>query len=322
MSTSIKNLFRLLLALAISVGGLAFTGSIVLAAPVPIELCALSGDATLTGAVTVPIWGFGIPTTPGDCSTATASLPGPVLEVNLGDVVTVTVINDLPGGHTASFELPGLLITSPGVDQYQFTASRVGTFTYQSPGDSGRQMAMGLYGALVVRPLGEPAGFSSEQCSTAAGSAYGNAFDQECLLVLSQVDPNFNADPDGFNMHDYLATYWMINGKAYPDTTPIAATVGSNVLLRYVNAGYDSTTMALIGMHEKVIARDAFALNNPFLASAETIPAGATEDTIVVIPSYTPPSANGFVLYNRQLHVTNGAPGVSPGGMLAFIMPE
>ena len=103
--------------------------------------------------------------------------------------------------------------------------------------------------------------------------------------MLSQVDPNFNAAPDTFDMYDYLATYWLINGKAYPDTAPIAATAGQRVLLRYVNAGYDNTTMLLLGMHERVLARDARLLNNPFDANAETIPAGATEDAIATVPS-------------------------------------
>ena len=63
------------------------------AATVSIDLCALPGTATLTGAVTVPIWGFGVPTTPGDCSTATASLPGPQLVVTLN--ATETTVNSL-----------------------------------------------------------------------------------------------------------------------------------------------------------------------------------------------------------------------------------
>ncbi len=78
MNTVTKKMFRLLLAFAITVGGLALTGSHASAAPVSINMCALPGNLALPGAVTVPIWGFGIPTTPGDCSTATASLPGPV----------------------------------------------------------------------------------------------------------------------------------------------------------------------------------------------------------------------------------------------------
>ena len=77
-------------------------------------------------------------------------------------------------------------------------------------------------------------------------------------------------------------------------------------------------------MHERVLARDARLLNNPFDADAETIPAGATEDAIATVPAGAPPSANGFALYNRQLHVTNGtasSPGYTPGGMLTFIQP-
>jgi FtsP/CotA-like multicopper oxidase with cupredoxin domain len=148
------------------------------------------------------------------------------------------------------------------------------------------------------------------------------------VLVLSTIDPAFNAAPDTSDIHRYVATYWLINGKAYPDTAPgIAATAGQRVLLRYLNAGYDNTTMQLLGMHERVVARDARLLNNPFDATAETIPAGATEDTIATVPSGSAPSVHGFPLYNRQQHLTNGAQtGQSPtpgtgGGMLTFIHP-
>mgnify|MGYP003693686519 CR=1 FL=1 len=34
-------------------------------------------------------------------------------------------------------------------------------------------------------------------------------------------------------MYSYQATYWLINGKAYPDTAGITATAGQRVLLRY-----------------------------------------------------------------------------------------
>jgi FtsP/CotA-like multicopper oxidase with cupredoxin domain len=160
-----------------------------------------------------------------------------------------------------------------------------------------------------------------------AGRAYdpaSTAYDVEAPLVLSAVDPDFNqaADPNAFNMYQYRATYWLINGKAYPDTAPIAAAPGQRVLLRYLNAGYDNTTMLLLGMHQNVVARDARLLNNAFAAVAETIPAGGTEDAIATVPSTSAPSANGFALFNRQLHLTNGAPsspGHSPGGMLTFI---
>jgi FtsP/CotA-like multicopper oxidase with cupredoxin domain len=312
---------RALLVLMVVSAGLTLTSSAASAAPVTVNLCAVPGTATLVGAQTVPIWGFGVPATPGDCSTATASLPGPVLTANQGDSVTVTVTNALPAGHTISFEAPGIgfgpgpaTTPSGGTLTRTFTASAPGTFLYQSGGDGGRQAAMGLYGALIVRPP------TASQAYDPAATAY----DVEAVLLLSAVDPAFNAtaDPNTFDMHAYRATYWLINGKAYPDTAPIAASPGQRVLLRYLNAGYDNTTMLLLGMHQNVLARDARLLNNPFAADAETIPAGATEDAIATVPSTAPPSASGFPLLNRQLHLTNGTPSSpnhTPGGMLTFV---
>jgi FtsP/CotA-like multicopper oxidase with cupredoxin domain len=315
MNMFIQKISRAFLALVLAVGGLALTGSYGLAAPVSLELCALTGTATLTGAVTVPIWGFGIPSTPGDCSTATASLPGPVLSVNEGDVVTITLDNALPAGHILEFEIPGMTFSAGPTDgsvPITFTASRPGTYIYQSGGDAGRQEAMGLYGAFIVQSL--TAGLAYDSAAT--------AFDVEATLVLSAVDPNFNAAPDTFDMNDYLGSYWLINGKAYPDTTSISAATGERLLLRYVNAGFDNTSMMLLGSHEQVLARDAYLLNNPFSANTETIPAGGTEDAIVTVMDYgTAPSANGFPLFNRNLHVTNGSPASDPGGMLTFIAP-
>ena len=111
-------------------------------------------------------------------------------------------------------------------------------------------------------------------------------------------------------------------------TTGITATAGQQVLLRYVNAGYDNTTMMLLGMHERVVAKDARLLNTAYGAIADTIPAGATEDVIATVPGGGGPSDNGFPLFNRQLHLTNGGQtGQSPspltgGGMLTFIHPR
>ena len=272
---------RALLVLVLASAGLVAASSSASAVAVSISLCAKAGTATLTGASTVPIWGFGIPSTPGDCSTAAASLPGPQLVVNEGDTVTLDITNALPAGHTLTFEIPGITFDPGAADvaagssgSVSFAASAPGTYLYQSSGGAGRQEAMGLSGALIVR-------------STTAGQAYDTAtaaYDVEATLVLSAIDPAFNQAPDTFNMYDYVATYWLINGRSYPDTAGVTATAGQRVLLRYLNAGYDNTTMALLGMHEHVIARDARLLNNPFDADAETIPAGATEDAIATIP--------------------------------------
>ena len=329
---------RVLLVLAVIAAGLMYSGSTASAATVSINLCAVPGNATLTGTTTVPIWGFATTTTPGDCSSATASLPGPQLGVTLSatetTTVTFNVTNALPAGHSITFEIPGitfdagsadvdpggtltLSFTAPASPSAAGAANAAGTYLYGSGGDGGRQQAMGLYGALIVRP-------------STAGQAYesaATAYNVEAPLVLSAVDPALNnaSDPMAFNMYTYRATYWLINGKAYPDTTGITAAAGQRVLLRYVNAGYDNTSMMLLGMHEHVVAKDARLLNSAYDATADTIPAGATEDVIATIPAVGGPGGSGFPLFNRQLHLTNGnQTGQSPsplpgGGMLTFI---
>jgi FtsP/CotA-like multicopper oxidase with cupredoxin domain len=319
---------RALLIVGVTAAAFVVANSSASAAPVTINLCAKTGTATLTGAVTVPIWGFATAATPGTaaCGAVAASLPGPTLAVNVGDTVTLNIANTLSAGHTLTFEIPGITFNAGPTDvaagssgTVSFTASAPGTYLYQAGGTQGRETAMGLSGPLIVRPL-------------TANQAYDatTAYDVEATLVLDAVDPLFNAAPDTYDLYSYHATYWLINGKAYPDTDVppgIHATAGQRLLLRYVNAGFDNTSMALLGMHEHVVARDAHLLNNPFDANAETIPAGATEDAIATVPAGAAPSTHGFPLYNRQLHVTNGAQtGTSPvpatgGGMLTFIHP-
>ena len=296
------------------------------------DLCATTGTLqplpTTDPSVQIPVWGLVTKGTMADCSDVhgSAIVPGPMLDVNEGDDITVNITSDLPSGHLASLEFPGLIVdtncTPPAgaTACFHFTAGRAGTFEYHSPADAGRQAAMGLYGALVVRP-------------STAGQAYGDAstaYDVEAPLVLSAIDPAFNSDPDNFDMHAYNATYWMINGLSYPDTAPIAASPGQKVLLRYVNSGYDNTTMTLLGSDERVVGKDAYLLNNPYSAVAETVPAGATEDAIVTVPASSSALPNGLVLSNRQFHITNGSntsgnatysPGYWPGGMMTFIRP-
>ena len=172
---------------------------------------------------------------------------------------------------------------------------------------------MGLYGALVVR-------------SGIADRAYSQPwteYDSEEVLVLSEIDPALNADPggsgcsggkDNCRLLNYHPTYWLINGKAYPNTDPIAAASGDRLLLRYVNAGSFHQGMELLGAHQRVIAKDAFA-GYPYQVVAETIPSGATLDAIT-----TPCALAGdasLPLANANMRLTNV--NASPGGMLTFV---
>jgi FtsP/CotA-like multicopper oxidase with cupredoxin domain len=319
MRASISRAIRPALAL------LALAGVVVLlwsgpkpaeAASVTINLCADEGTLALPGPTTVNIWGFSQDTGSG-CGPAT--LPGPVLDVDQGDIVTVNLQNNLAEPVSIAFSGLGPMpdageVPAGGTGSYTFTASNPGTYLYEAGTNTAVQVSMGLYGALIVRP-------------TAGAYGAGTEYDVEDVLVLSEIDPNLNNHPTGPNDFNFVGdpdvytdgyhpTYFLINGEAHPDTDAIAAADGDRVLLRYLNAGLSHHTMTLLGEHQRVIAKDAHATSaRAFDAVAETIPAGSTLDTIATLDTTAP--GNELPLYSRQLNVTNN--GAYPGGMLTFI---
>ncbi len=110
------------------------------------------------------------------------------------------------------------------------------------------------------------------------------------MLVLSEIDPALNnsANPAAFDMRNYAPRYFLINGKPYPNTAPIASAAGNKVLLRYVNAGAKHHSMAVLGLRQVFVAKDGSPL--PTLnhnVAAETLAPGQTGDAIVTIPAAT-----------------------------------
>lgn len=310
------------------------------AAPVSVELCANENTATMPDGAPINIWGFSICTD----SLSIVTSPGPTLHVNAGDIVTVTLRNNLDTVNyteNVSLVFPGQAypiltdgvlappdtvgVASGGSRTYEFTVTS-GTFLYESGTNVGIQIPMGLYGALVVH---------ATTCTTLP-CAYDDstAYDVESTLVLSEFDVDLNnlADPNTFDLLNYHPEYWLINGRAYPDTllpngdpsrpnqpvtSAISAAAGQRVLIRYLNPGLLHHTMQLLGTHQSVIARDGSPLFDAFSAIAETIPSGQTTDVIVTVPA-----SGSYPLYNRQMHLTNGPITSSPhapGGMMTFI---
>ena len=203
-----------------------------------IDLYATTGSTTLAGQ-SVPVWGYGL-------SSGAASAPGgPTITVDQDDVVTIRLHNAL-GERTALLiqgqgMVPDLTgVASGSIKAYTFTASRPGTYIYEAGllPNAQHQVAMGLYGALVVRPANV----------TQAYDDAGTAFNDEAVLLMSEIDPALNdlANPSTFDMRKFNPRYFLINGAVYPDTQPIGTAPGNRVLLRYVNAG---TQVPLDGGH-------------------------------------------------------------------------
>jgi FtsP/CotA-like multicopper oxidase with cupredoxin domain len=193
-------------------------------------------------------------TKPGEEKAAFAyngQIPGPRIDVNLGDRVRLVLTNELTvptALHSHGLIVPNEMDGVPGLNQpaimpgesftYEFTVRNSGSHMYHSHFDAANQVPMGLLGAFVVHEPGE------EQV------------DVDYTMVL-------NDGPLGFT----------INGKDFPATQPIVVQQGQRIRVRYMNEGLQIHPMHLHGLPQLVIAKDGWPLPQP-----------RTEDTVLVAP--------------------------------------
>ncbi len=273
-------------------------------------VCTTSANATFTlrtetGYIgmsddnTVFMWGFSIAGQP-------FQHPSPVLCVNQGDTVTVIVQNTLaedislifPGqenvlangapstpqfnGGGALTSLAPVAAANGGTMTYSFVASRAGTFIYQSGANPDRQVRMGLFGALLVRPTRSTGNPDTRYVYDAGDVVYRAG--KEFMVLLSEVDPYLNQAVERgepFDMSLYKPRYWLINGRGFPDsiapnyaawlpTQPYGALARINpydatanpypALVRYLNVGTIEFPFHPHGNHGRIVGRDGFPL--------------------------------------------------------------
>lgn len=151
----------------------------------------------------------------------------------------VTTQND--GFNETSFEVPP---PGPGVNNqavYYWYSDKTGTFMYHCHVEASEHITMGMYGALIVRPRDGQGGIAT---NSVYGGFWNDSYDKEYVWMLSDVDtvgrdaiqtdfnpallaglPNDPAvtgeDPAAiaaYNFADFKPDYWMVNGRAFPDT--------------------------------------------------------------------------------------------------------
>ncbi len=271
------------------------------------DLWATTGTLSLPGAVSVTIWGYA-----GD-NVSPAGLPGPTLIATEGETLEINLHNGL--SEATSLSIRGLSgpsdtagVGSGGTKTYTYSGLQPGTYLYEAgPTPNGeRQVAMGMYGVLIVRPTGAP-----QQAFDAA-----SAFDDETVLVMSEIDPAFNAAPANFDLREFSPKYYLFNGKAYPDTLPIDTDAGRKVLLRLVNVGLENHSLGVLGLRYTVLSMDGEPFAQPHSAVAETLSAGQTADVLVSVP-LTASAGMKYAVYDSNLRLINN--GSSFGGMLTFL---
>src|SRR5215471_96244 len=277
------------------------------------NLVANTGYADTPDGNSVFMWGYANHDAPDNDHFQT---PGPVLCATEGETVVVNLTNTLP--EPASIVFPGQtgvtatgsagLLTaeapaSGGTASYSFTASHPGTYLYQSGSDQAKQVEMGLYGALIVRP-------NTTTCPAVAGTncAYGAStrYDsgREYLLLLSEIDPVLHhAVETGTGTYDLnarRARYFFVNGRAFPDTIqdngtglqpnqpygalvriqPNTATNTQPAVIRMINAGLLNHPFHPHGTHTTEIAQDGRVVPRTE-HFGETIGSGQTLDYLI-----------------------------------------
>jgi plastocyanin len=181
-------------------------------------------------------------------------VPGPQLRAEIGDHIQIVLHNELPAPttiHSHGLIVPNDMDGVPAINQtavmpgetftYDYVLRNTGSHMYHSHFMAQRQVPMGLLGAFVVTDPDEPR--DTDQ-------------DVDYTMIL-------NDGPLGFT----------INGKGFPATEPIVATLGQTVRVRYMNEGLQIHPMHLHGIPQLVVAKDGFYLPDPHY-----------EDTVMVAP--------------------------------------
>lgn len=209
------------------------------------------GSLTVNGAggTTLPVWGY------TDAPAAGPMIPGPGLESEEGDTVTVTVYNQNNRPH--NFIVLGITsdtssIPAGGSRTYTFATPKAGVYLYHDSLASNVNRSMGLYGALVVRAAG------------GAKRAWGNgpSFDGERVWVVSEMDKvrwnNVAASGAAVNTSVYRPNHFLMNGQGgfdamHDPNTVLELTTGQVGLVRIVNAGQFDHSLHFHGNHFEII---------------------------------------------------------------------
>jgi FtsP/CotA-like multicopper oxidase with cupredoxin domain len=173
--------------------------------------------------------------------------PGPRLTVIEGDKVRATFTNHMAestGIHFHGQALPNAMDGVPHVTQdpippggsftYEFVAHTTGSHMYHSHHNATDQVGRGLLGAFIVEPR-DPA---------------------------KRYDRLYGATQDIVWISNDALGGFTINGRGFPATSPIVATLGETIVIRFMNEGNMMHPWHLHGMPMHVVARDGYPLGS------------------------------------------------------------
>lgn len=118
-----------------------------------------------------------------------------------------------------------------------------------------------------------------------------------------------------FTYPAYYAEYdtFLINGKAFPDTTPILVENGKTLRMRFVNAGSLGHAIHLHGHHMLVTHKDGYLLQAPYYADTLSIVPGERYDVYVKLDNPGP-----WMLHDHMAQYEQND-NINPGGISTML---
>jgi plastocyanin/uncharacterized cupredoxin-like copper-binding protein len=233
-------------------------------------LTASEFDWELQPGTTVRAWGYN------------GQMPGPELRVREGDLVKITLQNELPVPttiHWHGVDVPPEMDGPAGLNQapvepgdtfvYEFVATNPGSRMYHAHTDVATQIALGLYGSLISEPRDG-----------------GEEYDQDYTYMLSEWDMEMSPDvatgkaPRGprdsqLRGGELGTDLFLMNGHTHEAINPIKVKEGERILIRLMNMGALAHPIHIHGHSFKIVATDG----NPVPKAAQL-----TKDTVLIGP--------------------------------------
>lgn len=237
--------------------------------------------------------------------------PGPIIRATAGDLIRVTVTNQLPADTTIHWH--GIALANaadgvPGMTQdpirpgasyaYEFVAPDPGTYFYHP--HVGVQLDRGLYAPLIVEDPNEPGNYDHEYVVVLDDWVDGTGRTPD--EVLEQlIAGGGTAGPGGMGGMDHGSmgmgsgtapvgdagdvTYphYLINGRVPAAPDVFDAKPGQRVRLRIINAGSDTIFTVALGGHRMTVTHsDGFPVQ-PTETGAFYIGMGERYDAVVTL---------------------------------------
>lgn len=213
------------------------------------------------------------------------SMPGPTIMAYPGDNVNIRVINMLPEPtsiHWHGLDVPNVMDGVPAVEpspkinpgeffDYHFRViNPPGTHMYHTHFNTVMQEMMGMGGAFIILDPNRQNKYIHRDYFLMLQEFHVDG------LKMGEIKPGvYDIDPmnDDFN-------FFMMNGRCFPFTTPLAVEMGENVRIRLGNIGHSAHPIHIHGHQFVVSASDgnSIPVQNRLVKTTINVASGETYD--------------------------------------------